>query len=292
MGRSLLFVPGDSDRKLARSENVGADILVLDLEDSVAREQKPAARIRVREFLDSRTTRPARLWVRINPIEDPMALADLVEVIRGRPDGIVQPKVRMPEDVILLGHYLDALEAQHGITRGATGIIPVATETPAAIFGLGGYSARIPRLHGLTWGAEDLSATVGATANRDAAGAWTDPYRLARSLCLFGASAAGIPAIDTIHADIRDPARLRAECDEARRDGFAGKGAIHPDQVPVINECFTPSDEEIAHARRVVDLFASNPGTSALALDGRMVDAPHLRLAESVLARASIRNEA
>lgn len=289
IGRSLLFVPGDSDRKLARSESFGADMLVLDLEDSVARDQKAAARVRVREFLEARTTRAARLWVRINSIEDPAALADLVEVLRGRPDGIVLPKVRTPEDVILLGHYLDVLETHHEISRGATRILPVATETPSAVFGLGGYAACGPRLYGLTWGAEDLSATVGATANRDQTGAWTSPYRLARSLCLFGASAAGVPAIDTIYADMRDPAGLRAECNEARRDGFVAKAAIHPDQVHVINECFTPSEAEVAHARRVVELFTASPGCAALALDGRMVDMPHLRQAEATLVRAGLR---
>lgn len=285
--RSLLFVPGDSDRKLVKSEGVVADALILDLEDSVAPEQKCAARSRVRDYLASRTDRPAELWVRINGLDGPLALDDLVEVLAGKPAGIVLPKVRGPRDVIMLGHYLDALEAQHGIEQGSTRILPVATEVPGAIFRLGDYDSCGRRLFGLTWGAEDLSTAVGAISNQDATGAWTAPFQLARTLCLFGASAAGVAAFDTIHVDVRDLSGLRTVCEAARRDGFAGKVAIHPDQVAVINESFTPSEHEIASARRVADLFGANPGIAALMLDGRMVDIPHLRQAEAILARAA-----
>lgn len=285
--RSWLFVPGDSDRKLARSESADADVLILDLEDAVAPLQKAAARARVREFLATRSTRRSQVWVRINPIDDPQALDDLVEVLAGRPDGIVQPKVRGPGDVVVLGHYLDLLEVQHGLTRGRTRILPVATEKPGAMFELGGYGGCGPRLGGLTWGAEDLSTALGASTNRDAARRWTAPYELARALCLYGASAAGVAAIDTIHADMRDADGLRAACEEARRDGFTGKIAIHPEQVWLINECFTPSADEVTHARRVVEAFAANPGAAALALDGSMVDIPHLRQAEAILARVA-----
>ena len=285
--RSLLFVPGDSDKKLAKSDGVPADILILDLEDSVAAGQKAAARVRVREFLVARPVRTgAALWVRINPIDGAEALADLAAVAEARPDGIVQPKTRSADDVLRLAQHLDAFEVRHGLEAGRIRILPVATETPEAIFSLGGFSRCGPRLYGLTWGAEDLSAAVGATANRQADGTWTQPYQLARSLCLFGASAAGVAAIDTLHADMRDEQGLRASCAEAVRDGFTGKLAIHPDQVGVINECFLPSAEQVAHATRVVALFRENPGVAALALDGQMLDLPHLRRAEKTLARA------
>ena len=286
--RSLLFVPGDSDRKLAKGADSAADIIILDLEDSVAAVHKAAARQRVSEFLAARPRRVApQLWVRINPFESPEALADLAAVIGSRPDGIVQPKTRSPDDVIKLSHYLDELEPRHGLAPGKVGILPVATETPEAIFSLGGYGRCGARLYGLTWGAEDLSAAIGASGNKEPNGAWTQPYQLVRSLCLFGANAAGVEAIDTLYADMRDSAGLRVSCGEARRDGFTGKLAIHPDQVPVINECFLPSAAELSEAQRVVALFAGNPGVAALSLGGRMVDIPHLRQAEKTLARAA-----
>ena len=285
--RSLLFVPGDSDRKLERCGASGADLVILDLEDSVAPEHKAAARERVGAWLAARPA-GARMqcWVRINPLDSVESGRDLAAVAAARPDGIVQPKVRSAEDVVGLGRVLEELELRHGIGTGAIRILPIATELPEAVFALGGYARCGARLYGLTWGAEDLSAAVGASANRDAHGNWTAPYQLARSLCLFGARAAGVAAIDTLHADFRDDSGLRASCAEARRDGFTGKLAIHPQQVGVINECFMPSAAEVAEARRIVALFAANPGVAALALDGRMVDLPHLRLAQGTLARA------
>ncbi len=289
--RSLLFVPGDSDRKLAKCADSGADLIILDLEDSVAAAHKGAARQRVGEYLAarSRAVRP-QYWVRINPLDTPESLADLAAVIASSPDGIVQPKTRGPDDVIKLGQGLDELEARHGLAAKKIKILPVATETPEAIFSLGGFGRCGARLYGLTWGAEDLSAAIGATENREPNGAWTPPFQLARSLCLFGAHAAGVAAIDTLYADFRQPAGLRESCAAARRDGFSGKLAIHPDQVPVINECFMPSAAELAEARRVIALFADNPGVVALSLDGRMVDIPHLRRAERILARAARTN--
>jgi citrate lyase subunit beta / citryl-CoA lyase len=285
--RSLLFVPGDSGRKIAKSVDIDADIIIFDLEDSVAPEHKSAARERVREVLISANERRVpQLWVRINPLQTPEAMADLVVILHGQPDGIVLPKVRSPEDVVQLARHLEEFEQRHGLPACEIRILPIATETPEALFTLGSYGHCGERLYGLTWGAEDLSAAVGATANQEADGTWTHPYQLVRSLCLFGASAAGVPAFDTLHADFRDPAGLRVACQRARRDGFEGKLAIHPDQVAIINECFTPSDEELAHARRVVDLFAHNPGAAALALDGRMLDIPHLRQAQKILARS------
>jgi citrate lyase subunit beta/citryl-CoA lyase len=285
--RSLLFVPGDSERKLAKSVGVSSDVLILDLEDSVAASQKEVARERVRTHLANFAERSlTQLWVRINPVELPEAMLDLAQVMSGAPDGIIQPKTRSPDDVIRLAHYLDAFEAQHGLPPGSTQILPVATETPEAIFSLGGFARCGARLAGLTWGAEDLSTAVGAMTNKQSDGNWSHPYQLARSLCLFGAHAAGVPAIDTLFADIRDTAGLRAACTAARRDGFSGKIAIHPDQVAVINECFTPSPDEVAHARRVIALFDANPGVGTLAMDGQMLDIPHLRQARRIAAAA------
>jgi citrate lyase subunit beta/citryl-CoA lyase len=284
--RSLLFVPGDSDKKLAKSAGCAADIVVLDLEDSVAAAQKASARERVREYLEAhRARRISQLWVRINPLETPEALADLAAVVGGVPDGILQPKTRSSEDVIQLGLYLDAFEQQNGLESGRIRILPVATETPKALFSLGDFIRCGRRLYGLTWGAEDLSAAIGASDNKEANGAWTQPYQLARSLCLFAAHAAGVEAIDTLFVDFRDAAGLRVTCVEARRDGFTGKIAIHPDQVPIINECFTPSAAEIEHAKRVIALFAQNPGVAALSLEGKMIDIPHLKQAEKTLTR-------
>ncbi len=285
--RSLLFVPGDSERKLAKSAGIESDVLILDLEDSVAPSQKQAARERVRAHLSGTPVRPTtQLWVRINPVDLREALIDLAAVMPGAPDGVIQPKTRSPDDVVRLSHYLDAFEAQHGIESGRTKILPVATETPEALFQMGGFARCAGRLAALTWGAEDLSTAVGAMTNKQDDGNWSQPYQLARSLCLFGAHAAGVPAIDTLFADIRDAAGLRASCAAARRDGFSGKIAIHPEQVSVINECFTPSADELAHARRIIALFAANPGVGTLAMDGQMLDIPHLRQAQRIASLA------
>ena len=288
MARSWLFVPGDSDRKLAKAEDCGADVLILDLEDSVAPEHKAAARNLVRDFLAAHAARRrSQLWVRVNPAGSADCAADLAAVVAARPDSIVQPKTRSAADVTWLGTQLDGLERRHALQHAAIRILPIATETPAALFAMGGYAQCGARLAGLTWGAEDLSVAIGATSNQEAGGAWTAPFQLARSLCLFGAAAAGVAAIDTLHIDYRDPAGLAASCAAARRDGFSGKLAIHPGQVGVINECFLPSATELSQAQRIVALFAANPGAAALSLDGRMVDIPHLRQAQQILARAA-----
>lgn len=285
MLRSLLFVPGDSARKMSKSGTVPADALILDLEDSVAPENKSAARKRVSDFLSENSEgRQQQWWVRINPIDHPVALEDLAAIMHGRPDGIVQPKTRSPDDVLLLGRHLESFEKELGFAIGSTRILPVSTETPEAIFSLGEYVRCDQRLVGLTWGAEDLGAAVGALANRDRDGAWTSPFQLARNLCLFAAHAAGVAAVDTIYADFRDLEGLRVTCDEARRDGFSGKLAIHPDQVAVINSAFTPSEEEITQARRIVELFAASPTQAVLSLDGVMLDIPHLKQARKTLA--------
>lgn len=287
--RSLLFIPADSEKKLTRGDEVAADVLILDLEDSVAPAQKSLARqLALRYLLERKDNRSSQLWVRINPIDTGDALADLAEVMPGRPDGIIQPKTRSADDVAELGNTLGRLEAELGIPVGQTRIIPVATETPEAMFSLGQFSRCDQRLAALTWGAEDLSAALGAVSNRDPEGRWTFPYQVARSFCLFGAAAAGVPAIDTIFADFRDIESLRASCVAARRDGFSGKLAIHPAQVDVINDAFTPSEPEIAHARRVVKAFAAQPNAGTLSLDGQMLDMPHLKQARKVLAAAGL----
>lgn len=288
MYRSWLFVPGDSEKKIAKSEQVTPDVVILDLEDAVAPPNKPAARALVREYLlSNRGKRKSKLFVRVNPLTTPEALGDLAGVMAGAPDGIIQPKPGSPEEVIRLGHYLDAFEVQNGLERGSTLILPVATEVPQAMFALGGYDKVGPRLAGVTWGAEDLSAAIGAIGNKDDDGEWSAPFMLARSLCLFSASAAGVAAIDTLYADFKDDDGLIRSCRRARRDGFSGKIAIHPGQVAGINAAFSPSEEEVAHARRVIALFDANPGVGTLSLDGHMVDMPHLVQARKTVALAA-----
>ncbi len=285
--RSLLFVPGDSEKKLGKIEGVPADVVIIDLEDSVTPEKKIAARGLASEYLSGLDAgERRRIWVRINPVDHPEAGADLAAVMPGNPGGIVLPKTRSPDDVELVGRRIGTYEAEHEIKVGSTRILPVATETPQSLFSLGEYARCGPRLAGLTWGAEDLSAAVGATTAREADGSWTSPYRLVRNLCLFAAHAAGVDAIDTLYANFQDPEGLEASCTEARRDGFSGKLAIHPAQVDVINRAFTPSEEEIRHARRVVELFEANPGAGTLALDGAMLDIPHLKQAQKILDRS------
>jgi citrate lyase subunit beta/citryl-CoA lyase len=285
--RSLLFIPADSEKKLQKGDGMAADMLILDLEDAVAPGRKSAARELTRDYLaDRANNRRSQLWVRINPIDTPDSRADLEIVMAGRPDGIVQPKTRSPDDVGELSLQLNRIERELGIETGSTRILPIATETPQAMFSMGKYSVSEQRLAAITWGAEDLSAAIGAMTNKDENGNWTFPFRIARAFCLFAAGTARVPAIDTLYADFRDAEGLRASCNAARRDGFSGKMAIHPDQIDVINEAFTPSADEIAHAQRVVDAFAAQPDAGTLALDGRMLDVPHLTQARRILSMA------
>lgn len=283
VARSWLFVPGDSARKFERAAAGSADALILDLEDSVAPPEKIAARDRVRAMLAAAPAGKA-LWVRINPLDSEWALGDLAAVVAARPAGIVLPKSRHGEDVRRLGHYLDALEAQAGMTAGGVRIVAIATELGEAMFGLGSYAGASARLAGITWGAEDLAADLGAVANREAARV-TEPYRLARSLCLYAAAAAGVAAIDTVCVELDDPAVVADEAREARRDGFLGKAAIHPKHVDAINAAFTPSAAEIAWAERIVAEFERDPAAGAFRLDGKMIDRPHLRAARRLLGR-------
>ncbi len=279
--RSLLFVPADSGRKLARGLESGADALILDLEDSVAAANRPTARRQAREFLAAHGSERIRRYVRINPLRSGLALDDLAATVAGRPDGILVPKC-LPEDVCTADHYLAAFETAAGAPVGAIRIIAIASETAEAVFRLGGYAGLSPRLEAITWGAEDLAACLGGS-NRTAEGEYDGPYKLARSLCLLGAAAAGVAALDTIYTDFRDDKGLRAECAAAKRSGFAGKMAIHPAQLAAINEAFSVSAEERQWAERVVAAFAAQPDAGTLALDGNMIDRPHLVLARRLL---------
>ena len=283
MIRSFLFVPGDSERKLAKAHDSGADAVIVDLEDSVTAESRPRARELAREYIDGRDN----VWLRINPVDSGEALDDLQAVMPAAPSGIMLPKARSADDATRLATKLDELEDRCGITAGHTRILPICTERPRALFALESYVGATPRLAGLTWGAEDLSAALGARGARDDDGRWLPPYELARSLCLFAAAAAEVPAIDTVYTDFRDAQGLASYAARAARDGFTGMLAIHPAQVAVINDAFSPGDDEVTRAERIVALFRDNPGAGALALDGEMVDKPHLVQARRVIALAN-----
>eukprot|EP01037_Dinobryon_pediforme_P021178 gene21178-21981_t len=284
MLRSMLFVPGDSDRKFARGADSGADALILDLEDSVAPSRKDEARAHVAGLLADTRPRNWQFFVRVNAFDTGLTAIDLAAVVGPGLDGIVLPKCEGAPDVLRLCHMLDALEAKAGMANGTVRLVAIATETARAISALQTYSPAHPRLAGLTWGAEDLAAAVGATANKELDGNWTFPYRLVRAQCLFAAVAAGVAPIETLFADYRDLEGLAADCRLARRDGFAGRLAIHPDQIATINACFSPSDADIAMARRVVAAFAAAPGQGVVGIDGRMYDLPHLKAANRTLA--------
>ena len=288
--RSLLFIPGDSDKKLAKVADCGADAVILDLEDSVAPAQKADARKRVADFLGTapRGAGAPRYWVRINPLDSGLLLEDLAQIMPAAPDGIMQPKTNGPACVRQVSHYLDAFEAAGGAPDAATAIIAIATETAIAPFHLGEFAgAGLSRLAGLTWGAEDLATAIAASGNRAANGDWMFTFQMARALCLLAAHASGVQAIETLHADFRDEAGLRAACQAARAEGFSGRLAIHPAQVAIINAAFLPSVAEMDHARRIIEAFAATPGAGTIGLDGKMVDVPHLKQAERLLALAN-----
>lgn len=288
--RSLLFAPGDSLRKIDKALASDADGVILDLEDSVADTAKAAARDMVRQTLAAAraggTTRA--IWVRINPLSTVHALPDLAAIVAGGPAGIMLPKITGPEDVRVLSCYLTALETQANIAAGSIKILPVATETPNAVFTLGQFGGVSSRLIGLTWGAEDLAAALGASTNRDDNGALSHTYQMARSLCLLGAHAAGVGAIETAFMDFRNPDAVEAYAARGRKDGFSGMLAIHPDQIAPIHAAFTPSADDIGFAERVVGAFAANPGAGTVGLDGKMLDMPHLKQAHQVLALAAV----
>lgn len=279
MNRSFLFVPADSERKLQRAGSAGADALILDLEDSVAADARPDARLLAAEYLRGKKD----VWVRINPLDSNDAIADLEAVMPSAPAGIVLPKPRNAADAIALSKRIDQLEQQHDIEHGQTRILALCTERPEALFALHSYVDATERLYGLSWGAEDLSAAVGASANRDEQGNWLPLYEMARSFCLLAAAAAEVTALDTVFTDFRDGDGLLRYAASARRDGFTGMLAIHPAQIDTINAAFVPSTAEVEHARRVVALFENNPGAGTVGLHGKMIDRPHLIQAQRVL---------
>lgn len=280
--RSLLFVPADSEKKLAKSASSPADALILDLEDSVAAANRPAARKLAAEFLAEKHAQA--IWVRVNPPGTDDYRADLAAIVPAAPAGLVIPKPDGPAALHALDKDIAALEAVHGLAQGAIKAIPVASETPAAVLNLMEYRNPPPRLAALSWGAEDLSAALGASANRDEHGEFLLTYKIVRSLVLIAAKAAGVEAIETLHADFRDDAGLARAARRASREGFSGMLAIHPAQVEIVNAAFTPSHDDIEHAKKVVAAFAHGAGVAAL--DGKMLDRPHLKQAEQVLALA------
>lgn len=285
--RSFLFIPGDSEKKLAKADDCGADAVIIDLEDAVAPERKPAARELTAAFLAERPqgTRTRQFWVRVNPLDTGIVSDDLGAIMGAAPDGIMQPKTDGPDCVATLSRMLAEAEAANGNAAVATPILPVATETPIAPFHLGEFAkAGLERLYGLTWGAEDLASAIGATGNRTPDGEWVYTYKMVRSLTLLAAHAAGVAAVDTLYADFRDEEGLRAESRASFSEGFSGRLAIHPAQVTVINEAFTPDREAVEFAMRVVDAFAANPGSGTVGMDGKMLDIPHLKAAQKTLA--------
>ena len=284
--RSMLFVPGDRPERFAKAAASGADAVILDLEDAVVPERRPHARTEVAAWLRS-GERKVPAWVRINPVGSEDALADLAAIIDGRPDGIVLPKARDGGDVHRADHWLESLEARCGITPGSIGLLPLITESAGALLRAASFTTLPARVAGLTWGAEDLAADIGASANKTADGEYEFTFAMARSFCLLAAAAAGVPAYDTIDTDFRDAVAIERRARASRRQGFAGKLAIHPAQVAPIHAAFSPSAEEIVWAERVIAAFRAAPGLGAVAFEGGMLDKPHLRQAERILAARS-----
>ena len=285
--RSLLFVPGDSEKKLEKGFGAGADVVIVDLEDSVAAGNKQSAREIAARFIAAHRQKTASaIYVRVNDLSTGLTDDDLTALVPAAPDGIMLPKSNSGQDVQQLSAKLRVHEAENGLPDGAIRILPIITETPAGVLTAATYAGASTRLAGLTWGAEDLSAAIGARAARDERGRYTDVFRLARVMTILAAGAAEVAAIDTVFPDFRDMEALKAECREAERDGFTGKMAIHPAQVPVINAAFTPSAEAVRHSQAIVDAFAAAGNPGVVGINGKMYDRPHLRLAERLLARA------
>ncbi|MFC0205523.1 HpcH/HpaI aldolase/citrate lyase family protein [Novosphingobium soli] len=283
--RSWLFAPGDSEKKMTKAMEGEADIVLIDLEDAVAPDAKAAARPLVHDFINANPGQRQRLWVRINPFDGPHTLHDLAAVMPAHPGGIMLPKVYSRAEVEKLDHCLSALEVANGIEEGSTPVIVLITETAEGMFHTGTYKGA-PRVVALTWGAEDLADSIGASSNRNPDGSYSFTYELARSLTVLGAATAGVTAIETISADFKDLEALRTRAEKVRRDGFRGMMAIHPAQVPVINAAFTPTEDEIAEAQEIVDVFAANPGVGAIGWKGGMLDRPYLARAQRLLRQA------
>ena len=280
--RSWLFAPGDSEKKMVKAMDGAADIVLIDLEDAVAPESKAAARPMVHDFIKANPAQRHRLWVRINPFDGPYTLLDLAAIMPANPGGIMLPKVYGRADVEKLDHCLSALEVAYGIEEGSTPVIVLITETAEAMFHTGDYKGA-PRVVALTWGAEDLADSVGASSNKNPDGSYSFTYELARSLTVLGAAAAGVTAVETISADFKDLEALRQRAERVRRDGFRGMLAIHPAQIDVINQAFTPTDAEVAEALEIVEIFAVNPGVGAIGWKGGMLDRPYLARAQTLL---------
>ena len=280
--RSWLFAPGDSEKKMTKAMDGNADIVLIDLEDAVAPESKAAARPMVHDFIKANPEQRARLWVRINPFDGPHTLLDLAAIMPAHPGGIMLPKVYGRADVEKLDHCLSALEVAHGIEEGSTPVIVLITETAEAMFHTGDYKGA-PRVVALTWGAEDLADSIGASSNKNEDGSYSFTYELARSLTVLGAASAGVTAIETISADFKDLDALRRRAERVRRDGYRGMLAIHPAQIDVINQAFTPTEAEVAEAEEIVAVFAANPGVGAIGWKGGMLDRPYLARAQTLL---------
>jgi citrate lyase subunit beta/citryl-CoA lyase len=280
----MLFIPGDSEKKLAKADGAGADAIILDLEDSVSGARKDAGRALTTEFLKARSpaARKSKLFVRINPLESDAPVKDLTSIMAGAPDGIVLPKATGPAAIQSLADLLGEHEKRAGV-KAPTAIVAISGETAAGVLAAAEYTKSIsPRLMGLSWGPWDLAADLGAASNTDASGGFEFTYRLAKSLTLLAAKAAGVQAIDTPHTDFKDEAGLLALCKQIRREGWSGKLAIHPAQVAVIHEGFKPSAEEVDHAQQVIKAFA-NPDSGVASLNGVMLDLPHLKQAQRTM---------
>jgi citrate lyase subunit beta/citryl-CoA lyase len=285
----MLFVPGDRPERFAKAVASGADAVIFDLEDAVVPERRPAARAEIAQFLAS-APRPVPLWVRINPVQTDDALPDLAVVLDARPDGIMLPKARDGADVHRASHWLESAEARNGIAPGSVGLLPLITESAGAVLQAASFADLPARVRGVTWGAEDLAADVGALGNRTADGEFEFVYAYARAVCLLAAAAAGVAAFDTVDTEIRDVAAIERRARDSRRQGFVGKLAIHPAQIAPIHAAFSPSAAEVEWAERVLSAFRAAPGQGALSLDGRMLDKPHVRQAERILAAAGRRS--
>lgn len=282
MIRSILFIPADSEKKLSKARSLGADALVLDLEDAVLPERKPVARQMMAEWMGAQPEH-ADLWVRVNDLTSGEILKDLAAVVPTRPAGIMLPKIRGPEDVAVVSHYLDALEAEHGLENGSIKFFALVTETPAALLRMGELVSQAhPRISHLSWGGEDLSSALGAGDPRHPDGRWRDLYVQARNQCLLLGHALGVETLDTVYVDFKNPEGLRQACLESRHDGFTGRIAIHPNQVEIINEAFTPTQAERDLAQKIIDAFQG--GAGAVSIDGKMYDIPHLKAARRLLA--------
>jgi citrate lyase subunit beta / citryl-CoA lyase len=288
MMRSMLFVPGDRPERFAKAVASGADAVIFDLEDSVVPGHRPAARQAIARYLGS-AERSVPLWVRVNPVGSDDALADLAAVMDLRPDGIVLPKARTGADVLEAGHWMDALEARAALAPDSVGLIPLITESAAAVLNVSTFTTPPSRVRGLTWGAEDLAADLGAASNRADDDRFDPAYVQARTACLLAAAAAGVDAIDTVDTEIRDAAAIERRARDSRRQGFTGKMAIHPAQIEPIHAAFRPSDGEVEWAGRVLEAFRAAPDAGVLSLDGRMLDKPHVRQAERIIAAAARR---